>query len=117
VSWDPSAYDGVNYIYVSASNVWTPNITLFNPASGSSGSVIFAGSAYLNSSGTVQVLTTVELDTTCNVDLTNFPYDSQICTIRMSDFLYSSSDLVFNVYSANASTGMGHCLSSAFYVD
>lgn len=105
VTWVPASYSGVEYMYVSASDIWTPTLTVLNPTSSGTTSITFDELAYINYEGTVQVITTVALATQCDMDLNSFPYDSQTCTIEFSDLQYSTDDLVFYVYSANASTG------------
>lgn len=109
VKWSPAEYSGVNYLYLETSSIWTPSLTVVNPYSGGTTDVNFTDFAYVSNNGTVQVLESLQLDTSCDLDLTYFPYDTQTCQIAITNLLYSSSDFQFVVYTPNASVGKYTC--------
>jgi len=51
----------------------------------------------LRSTGTVTWPVQVRVRSLCDVDMTYFPFDDQLCSLRFGSWLYSDRRVVFNV--------------------
>ncbi len=50
----------------------------------------------VSSKGIVTVLKQSYLRSTCSIDMTYFPFDTQQCHLRFSSFMHSSNKIVLN---------------------
>ncbi|CAG2238362.1 unnamed protein product [Mytilus edulis] len=95
LTWTPASHGGVEYIYVSQSDIWKPDITLQNGFS----KLKELGSSFINvqilPNGEVTWLPTEVFETKCNIDIKYFPFDRQTCEIVF--VVWSSSILDVNV--------------------
>ncbi|XP_075241730.1 acetylcholine receptor subunit alpha-like 2 [Convolutriloba macropyga] len=80
LKWDPRNYSGVESIRFDRGEIWTPDILPFNEVGG------FDEDKYdsiipieMNYNGQAWWMRPVDYETTCHLDVTNFPFDSQHC--------------------------------------
>ncbi|XP_061702430.1 5-hydroxytryptamine receptor 3A-like [Syngnathoides biaculeatus] len=83
LTWEPSDFCGIDHFSISRSMVWTPDIGIEEDAS-DSGSI--KKSAYLTvyPNGMLQMSARQRLTSTCTLNLYNFPFDQQSCSITFS---------------------------------
>ncbi|XP_002735958.2 neuronal acetylcholine receptor subunit alpha-10-like [Saccoglossus kowalevskii] len=90
--WDPADYDGLSEIRVPATEVWLPDITLYNNAdshdyvadntSSSNAIVSYEGRVILKSKPTL-------LKSTCKIYVKYFPFDAQACKLKFGSWTFS----------------------------
>ncbi|XP_060588619.1 acetylcholine receptor subunit gamma-like [Ruditapes philippinarum] len=91
--WQTSQYNGVAMMFVPQDDIWKPDISLRNSFSTFTG----LGSSYQNviveNDGTVYWDPFQVMKSTCSVDITYYPYDTQQCTIKLIAWSYLKSDV------------------------
>lgn len=100
--WQPQDFYGVDKIMFSASNIWLPDIYIFNVAGSSlEGFVNVSGSNVLvTSEGHVTWMVPLRIKSACPVDATFFPYDKQSCDIHFGSWIYDISQIDISINSS-----------------
>ncbi|XP_077977258.1 neuronal acetylcholine receptor subunit alpha-10-like [Glandiceps talaboti] len=96
VLWKPNMYDGLSEIRVPASELWLPDITLYNNAdthdyasdntTASNAIVMYNGTVKLKSKPTL-------LKSTCKINVKYFPFDVQACKLKFGSWTYTSMQI------------------------
>ena len=100
LSWNCSDYSGTHLIHLRKNTIWTPTLTLNNPfyeieqvGNGRPNELVS-----VRSNGSIYYNPGAVLDAVCHADVTYFPFDSQVCTFKMSAWYYELHELTFEVY-------------------
>ncbi|XP_046354607.2 neuronal acetylcholine receptor subunit alpha-3-like [Haliotis rufescens] len=85
--WTPEEYGDVEYITYAANMIWTPDYVIDNDVSlkkrmGDDKSLVL-----IKSNGKVIWEPGYVATTTCNVDITYFPFDTQVCSINILSWM------------------------------
>jgi nicotinic acetylcholine receptor, invertebrate len=75
------------------SSVWTPDIYLYNTAENPLDNLKWSNVA-VQSSGAVLWSRPGMIQSTCSFDMTDFPYDRQICELKLGSWSYTGEQLV-----------------------
>uniref|UniRef100_T1JBH7 Neurotransmitter-gated ion-channel ligand-binding domain-containing protein n=1 Tax=Strigamia maritima TaxID=126957 RepID=T1JBH7_STRMM len=108
VRWNPRTFGGLEMIQVPADLLWKPDIIPYNSVN-SSGTDFYTNTLLkVHYSGRVMWISPVTTHTTCDVDLTYFPFDQQKCSIVYGSWTYHGWSLLpvlktTNVFYANKS--------------
>jgi len=91
LTWNESEFDGIDTLNVGNSIVWTPDIMLYNDVNEEtlSHTEIFRSKVLIQSDGTVVWTNPVTIKSTCQVDVTWFPVDYQVCNLTFGSWSYS----------------------------
>jgi hypothetical protein len=100
LAWTPYLWDNIYTIILHQSHVWVPNPTLINPydhiesigRSTSPVTVAYTGMAYWTP-GDV-------MSSTCDVDVTYYPFDTQFCFVRVACWGFPPSDIIIQEQNA-----------------
>ena len=91
--WDPNSYGNITQIRLDKNSIWSPGFAVLNPAT------------YVESLGTTAHQTFVSylgqvfwefghvIHTTCDIDVTFFPFDTQRCVIEFIPFGMKNNDI------------------------
>jgi nicotinic acetylcholine receptor, invertebrate len=87
LNWDLEQYK-VEYISVSESDIWTPDVELYNAGSKP---VVYdqKGGMKLYSNGDIMWIRPIRYQFSCKLDLHNFPYDTQSCSMLFGSWKFS----------------------------
>ncbi|KAK3086856.1 hypothetical protein FSP39_024451 [Pinctada imbricata] len=96
ISWNPNSYGGISEIKLHSSLIWVPDLILGNPANRISRIGLADVPVTIKSTGHVIHIIPDLLESTCDVDVTYFPFDSQKCVIEIIVVGYMS-DIKFKV--------------------
>ncbi|XP_033739304.1 acetylcholine receptor subunit alpha-L1-like [Pecten maximus] len=107
LQWNESDYGGVSSILADKNKIWTPDLLVQNEIGNKRG----IGETTLNdpivmSDGHVTWWPGKEIKTTCKVDSTKYPFDSQFCEIEISKWY--SNDNVLNITYTYPSVDLVH---------
>ncbi|CAC5388588.1 unnamed protein product [Mytilus coruscus] len=93
LSWMPSNYGGLSYIYYPQGDVWKPDISLQNGFSKLEelGSKFIT--VYINSDGIVSWRPFHIFESKCDIDSTYFPFDRQTCHLDFVAWCLSKRDV------------------------
>ncbi|VDN01622.1 unnamed protein product [Thelazia callipaeda] len=85
--WDPEQFDGIKSIRVPCNLIWLPDIVLYNNADDYTNNYV-PSRAMLFYDGTVFWPPLTQLRSTCKIDVTYFPFDSQQCGLKFGSWSY-----------------------------
>ncbi|OWF41597.1 Ligand-gated ion channel 4 [Mizuhopecten yessoensis] len=93
LSWSPSSYGDIREIEFPQSEVWKPALTLANPFSllkplGSDGNLV----RYTNNGDATWYVGDV-MQALCDIEVTQYPFDKQVCPLYFRIWGYEGSDL------------------------
>ncbi|KAI3379196.1 hypothetical protein SNEBB_006021 [Seison nebaliae] len=126
LQWDPNDYHGIEKISIPASNLWTPDMVLYNSFYGldsindvntnAQGSVNAAKglgnnrkngnskiNAVIKANGTIYWAPLKRFQSTCQIDTTYFPFDNQTCILKIGPWSYDMKQVDLNPISDVAS--------------
>uniref|UniRef100_A0AC35TLB6 Acetylcholine receptor subunit alpha-type unc-38 n=1 Tax=Rhabditophanes sp. KR3021 TaxID=114890 RepID=A0AC35TLB6_9BILA len=88
LSWNPKNYGGVDVLYVPYESIWCPDIVLYNNAD-SNYNITISTKATLSPNGTVYWAPPAVFKSSCQIDITWFPFDEQTCSLKFGSWTYS----------------------------
>ncbi|XP_065051040.1 neuronal acetylcholine receptor subunit alpha-10-like isoform X1 [Rhopilema esculentum] len=98
--WDPSKYNGTKLVNLGSSFVWTPDIVLYNTAdlNNNAPADFYKSPLHVYSNGTITWFSTVVWQSSCAVDITWFPVDSQTCSLVFGSLSYSKHRMTLSFH-------------------
>jgi nicotinic acetylcholine receptor gamma len=93
--WDPMNYSGVYYIQVPANKFWLPDLSIMN-AAGATNLIPIASNQLVGidcRGNTYLTINLPSLQTRCALDVKNYPFDTQKCSIVVGSWFYSTIDI------------------------
>ncbi|XP_021368660.1 neuronal acetylcholine receptor subunit alpha-10-like [Mizuhopecten yessoensis] len=87
LSWNPDDYNGLSVMRIPCNNLWLPDMVLYNSASDYNEKYMEA-LAMVSHDGNVFWPPIVKLRSSCQMDITYFPFDDQICKMKMGSWAY-----------------------------
>lgn len=85
--WNPADYNGLDILRIPCTKIWRPDIILYNSANDYTNKYMEA-LAMVSHSGNVFWPPIVKFRSTCTIDITYFPFDDQICKLKIGSWLY-----------------------------
>ncbi|XP_031573810.1 neuronal acetylcholine receptor subunit alpha-7-like [Actinia tenebrosa] len=105
LAWNASEYGNIFQVNLEPSELWKPDIYLYNNAdSGADGSLYgFKAKITVDSAGRNVWLAPTLLTTSCKINVRYFPFDQQACTLKFGSWTYdaASVDVVSQSKSVN----------------
>ncbi|GJQ80175.1 putative acetylcholine receptor [Trypoxylus dichotomus] len=97
LQWKPSSYDDVDLMQLSASEIWTPDLALYNTYTQSGVQrVLDSGvECLIRNTGKVTCVPPSQHEAICIADLRNYPYEKQKCTLRLGSWVHSGEEIDF----------------------
>ncbi|XP_030842471.1 neuronal acetylcholine receptor subunit alpha-6 isoform X2 [Strongylocentrotus purpuratus] len=90
--WDPAQCGNITKLHLLPSEIWVPDITLYNSNSPSV-SLMSGVSAIVYADGSVLYIPPMHLEATCTMDLTDYPYDQHNCSLKWGSWAYDASEI------------------------
>lgn len=92
LQWNPKKYRDVHQVHLPHEWIWKPDIVMFQNADGN-----FTGQfntkATLKSSGEVEWSCPMIFRSSCQIDVTYFPYDTQNCSLTFGSWTYDRKEV------------------------
>ncbi|XP_040825123.1 neuronal acetylcholine receptor subunit alpha-3 isoform X1 [Ochotona curzoniae] len=92
LKWNPSDYNGAEFMRVPAQKIWKPDIVLYNNAVGDF-QVDDKTKALLKYTGEVTWIPPAIFKSSCRIDVTYFPFDYQNCTMKFGSWSYDKAKI------------------------
>ncbi|KAI8478791.1 Neuronal acetylcholine receptor subunit beta-4 [Branchiostoma belcheri] len=92
LAWDSKLFNNQKIIRVPAEAVWNPDIVLFNNKDGQYG-VALATKVLISSNGQVSWLPPAIFQSACSIDVVQFPFDRQNCSMKFGSWTYDSREV------------------------
>merc|ERR1719331_752758 len=102
--WDEAEYGGVKDIRVPPSSLWKPDILMYNSASEAFDGT-FPTNVVVTSDGTCTYIPPGIFKSSCQIDITWFPFDDQHCNIKFGSWTYNGFNLDFQAAGEEGDTG------------
>ena len=127
--WEPEDFGGVDLLHVPSTNIWLPDIVLYNKqvfiyiwsgneffffSADGNFEVSLATKATLYSNGLVEWKPPAIYHSSCEMDVEYFPFDEQTCVMKFGSWTYDGFQVInwgFNIFLL--STFLGQRKSSA----
>ncbi|CAF0836400.1 unnamed protein product [Adineta ricciae] len=97
MKWKREKYGGIQSIRVPPSQVWTPDIVLFNNADGRY-EASFKSNVVVYYNGDMNWVPPAIYKSSCHIDVKFFPFDEQDCELRFGSWTYDQHQLNFTYY-------------------
>ena len=95
--WDPELYDGLSRVELPPSKIWTPDIVLFNDATGSFSDSLVKDNPLLvvTNEGHVRWIPPIVVKSLCDFDPSSSEYLQQIfsCDLKFGSWVYNAGQL------------------------
>uniref|UniRef100_A0A4W4EAD3 5-hydroxytryptamine receptor 3A n=1 Tax=Electrophorus electricus TaxID=8005 RepID=A0A4W4EAD3_ELEEL len=89
--WNPEDFDDVKQISMPTANVWVPDIVINEFVDvGKSPDIPYV---YVRSDGLVQNYKPIQVVTACSLNIYNFPFDVQNCSLTFQSWLHTINDI------------------------
>lgn len=91
LTWDPEEFDDVKQISVPTANIWVPDILINEFVDvGKSPDIPYI---YVGHTGLVRNYKPIQVVTACSLNIYNFPYDVQKCSLTFQSWLHTTKDI------------------------
>ncbi|MBN3324873.1 5HT3A protein, partial [Atractosteus spatula] len=89
--WNPEDFDDIKQVSIPTSNIWVPDILINEFVDvGKSPDIPYV---YVGYDGKVQNYKPIQVVTACSLDIYNFPFDIQNCTLTFTSWLHTTADI------------------------
>ncbi|XP_035273001.1 neuronal acetylcholine receptor subunit beta-2 [Anguilla anguilla] len=90
--WDPLEYEGIKKLRIPSQHIWLPDIVLYNNADGTY-EVSFYSNAVVSYTGDIFWLPPAIYKSACKIEVKNFPFDQQNCTLKFRSWTYDHTEI------------------------
>ncbi|XP_059822678.1 acetylcholine receptor subunit alpha isoform X2 [Hypanus sabinus] len=88
--WNPSDYGGIKRIRVPSSDIWLPDIVLYNNADGDF-AIVHMTKVLLEYTGKILWTPPAIFKSYCEIIVTHFPFDQQNCSMKLGIWTYDGT--------------------------
>ncbi|KAF5302237.1 hypothetical protein FQA39_LY10276 [Lamprigera yunnana] len=99
LKWNSSNYGGLTDINMADHEIWQPDIMLYNSASGSAVSHLGGTHCVVRENGEIIWVPPTQLVALCDLNLRNWPFDTQTCTLKFGSWTYAGTEIDLKLYS------------------
>ncbi|XP_041480341.1 acetylcholine receptor subunit alpha-like 2 [Lytechinus variegatus] len=92
LSWNPADYGNIHEIHIRPSEIWVPDISLYDSDSPLH-DLVTEALAIIVSFGGIYNYPPLQLETTCTMDLKDYPYDQHECSMKFGSWSYSNTTI------------------------
>ncbi|XP_035378985.1 5-hydroxytryptamine receptor 3A-like [Electrophorus electricus] len=89
--WDPESCDGISKISLPVNNLWSPDIIVYEFVDDDVSQA--CPYVYVNHTGFIRYDRMLRLVTACNLQIFNFPFDVQNCTLTFGSYMHTIRDV------------------------
>ncbi|RUS83513.1 hypothetical protein EGW08_008692, partial [Elysia chlorotica] len=105
LSWTPSDYNNIPVIQLFEDKIWTPSVVVDNSVKDLSAIDEDTIPLRVDSTGSVDWNPPGLISVSCNMDITHFPFDTQVCALQVTSFGYTIQELDIYVYEDGINLG------------
>jgi nicotinic acetylcholine receptor len=93
LAWDPKDYGGVEVLRLGSSEVWKPDVTLYNSADPVNMINCWETNTVIWPNGNVMFIPPCKMTSTCKLNLRREPYGEQKCSMKLGSWTYDGNIL------------------------
>lgn len=98
LKWEPSEYGGAELIRLEASEVWKPDVTLYNSADPVNMINCWDSNVLIYSTGKIMWVPPCKMTSQCHYTLKKHPYGEQTCTLKFGSWTFDGNILDLGFY-------------------
>ncbi|XP_046542525.1 neuronal acetylcholine receptor subunit beta-3-like [Haliotis rubra] len=102
LKWNASDYGGVTSVKLPSMRLWLPDIVPFNAAPTAVSDPVYEELVDVSNDGTVRWGPLIVVSSKCPLDVTNFPFDTQSCTVVFGSWLHTRQQMDMRFYTEGA---------------
>ncbi|XP_046542526.1 neuronal acetylcholine receptor subunit beta-3-like [Haliotis rubra] len=102
LKWNASEYGGVTNVKLPSMRLWLPDIVPFNAAPTAVSDPVYEELVDVSNDGTVRWGPLMVVSSKCPLDVTNFPFDTQSCTVVFGSWLHTRQQMDMRFYTEGA---------------
>ncbi|XP_068236062.1 acetylcholine receptor subunit beta-like 2 isoform X2 [Palaemon carinicauda] len=91
--WNPADYNDTRVIRVPYETIWYPDVILYNTADSNYRVGLIGTNAIICYTGEVELIFHAMFQSTCEIDISWYPFDQQDCKMHFSSMTYDSTKL------------------------
>ncbi|KYO42650.1 5-hydroxytryptamine receptor 3A [Alligator mississippiensis] len=96
LKWDPEDFDNITQVSLPTESIWVPDILINEFVDvGKSPDIPYV---YVLHQGEVQNLKPIQVVTACSLDIYNFPFDVQNCSLTFTSWLHNIQDINLSLW-------------------
>ncbi|XP_013066091.2 acetylcholine receptor subunit alpha-like [Biomphalaria glabrata] len=99
LTWDPSLYGNQTLIHPVPEKIWKPRVVLMNTLGDRDLFQDDVAPVFINNEGSVSWVPGSLIPSSCELQMSDYPFDEQACTITFFAMQYSVTELVFEASS------------------
>ncbi|KAI6218179.1 Acr-17 [Aphelenchoides fujianensis] len=96
LQWNESQFNGTKELIVPASEIWRPDLVVYNAANMNVEDNQLETNAVIKSDGRVSVYRAMVTQITCSLVMDLFPFDQQICYLMLSSWSFDGSGIMLD---------------------
>ncbi|PAV58878.1 hypothetical protein WR25_08874 [Diploscapter pachys] len=102
--WDPSSYEGATEIFLSSSDIWIPEFSLYYSLNFNDAVKLQSNNDIrVNYTGNIRYYIPFSSESLCKLDVKFFPFDIQQCTLLFGSWAHSNDSIKYSLYSPTMS--------------
>ncbi|XP_037803553.1 acetylcholine receptor subunit alpha-1-A-like [Penaeus monodon] len=94
LTWNPKDYNDTHMIHVPYTDIWYPDVILYNTADSNYRNGIINTNAIISYTGEVELVSHVMFQSTCEVDIEWYPFDQQDCKLHFASWTYDMTKIL-----------------------
>ncbi|XP_066292647.1 neuronal acetylcholine receptor subunit alpha-10-like [Branchiostoma lanceolatum] len=102
LTWNASDHGGVDSLTIHSSDIWRPDIFLYNNIAETYGAIEAITDVTVTSTGRVSYLQPAIFTSACPVDISRFPFDKQECILEFGSWIYTGAKLNISLVNPTA---------------
>ncbi|XP_078612075.1 neuronal acetylcholine receptor subunit alpha-10-like [Branchiostoma floridae x Branchiostoma japonicum] len=106
LTWNASEHGGVEALTIHSSDIWRPDIFLYNNIAETYGAIEPITDVTVTSAGRVSYLQPAIFTSACLVDITKFPFDKQECLLEFGSWIYDGGSVNISLVNPTADRGI-----------
>uniref|UniRef100_A0A096M9Y1 Cholinergic receptor, nicotinic, alpha 1 (muscle) n=1 Tax=Poecilia formosa TaxID=48698 RepID=A0A096M9Y1_POEFO len=95
LQWDPDAYGGIKKIRIPSTDIWKPDLVLYNNADGDF-AIIHETKVLLEHTGMITWNPPAIYKSYCEIIVLHFPFDLQNCSMKLGTWTYDGTLVIIN---------------------
>jgi nicotinic acetylcholine receptor len=93
LKWNPADYDGTETLMIPGDDIWIPDVFVYNIYGEPEVQKADRLNALVYHNGSALVVPPMTLETKCELDFGNWPFDTQNCSIVLGPWVYSTDEM------------------------
>ncbi|XP_063293325.1 5-hydroxytryptamine receptor 3A-like isoform X2 [Pelobates fuscus] len=92
ISWNPDDFCGIDRVYISGDSLWKPDLFIYEMTDNSNESI---KTLYytITSNGNVSYGAPLRIETSCNMSMFKFPFDTQTCILTFGPYVHRDKEI------------------------